>query len=87
MIPPFAFSIVAFKSPEAPPALIGLVLTGAQALAGPRETGGGDLCENRLKIVRDDLEAWILKGGPADQTCNEWTAGRAWEFKSRTMIR
>src|SRR5947209_8936399 len=27
-------------------------------------TGGGDLCENRIKIVRDDIEVWIRGGGP-----------------------
>ncbi len=26
--------------------------------------GGGDLCENRIKIIRDDLLDWISKGGP-----------------------
>ncbi len=30
---------------------------------GPSGSGGGDLCENRIKIVRDDIENWILKGG------------------------
>lgn len=27
---------------------------------------GGDMCENRFKIVRDDLSAWILGGGSQD---------------------
>ena len=26
--------------------------------------GGGDLCENRIKIIKDDLLDWISKGGP-----------------------
>ena len=25
--------------------------------------GGGDLCENRIKIIRDDIEKWILNKG------------------------
>lgn len=24
---------------------------------------GGDICENRIKIIRNDIESWILKGG------------------------
>lgn len=27
--------------------------------------GGGDLCENRIKVIRDDLQRWIFEGGPA----------------------
>ena len=27
--------------------------------------GGGDLCENRIKIIRDDLKNWISKDGPS----------------------
>jgi hypothetical protein len=26
--------------------------------------GGGDLCENRIKMIRDDIKSWIQKGGP-----------------------
>ena len=26
-------------------------------------TGGGDLCEDRIKTVRDDIQKWIIKGG------------------------
>jgi hypothetical protein len=25
--------------------------------------GGGDLCEDRIKLIRDDLKSWIYKGG------------------------
>lgn len=31
--------------------------------SGGMNSGGGDLCENRIKIVRDDIKEWILKGG------------------------
>ncbi|MGZ3741617.1 MAG: hypothetical protein ACXVB9_19735, partial [Bdellovibrionota bacterium] len=31
---------------------------------GPRTGGGGDLCEDRFKEVRDDLKSWINSGGP-----------------------
>lgn len=34
------------------------------ARAGSEGVGGGDLCENRIKIIRDDLSDWIKKGGP-----------------------
>lgn len=43
-----------------------LMLCSNLALAlGPSGSGGGDLCENRLGVVRDDIASWILKGGPA----------------------
>lgn len=36
-----------------------------QAVAGGSSVrGGGDLCEDRIKIIRDDLKDWINKGGP-----------------------
>ena len=38
---------------------------GAKALAGVKEGGGGDLCEDRIKIIRDDLRLWIGMGGSA----------------------
>lgn len=33
------------------------------ASMGGVATGGGDLCEDRIKNIRDDLKSWILKGG------------------------
>ena len=24
---------------------------------------GGDTCENRIKVIRNDIESWILRGG------------------------
>jgi hypothetical protein len=30
---------------------------------GSGTSGGGDLCEDRIKIIRDDLKAWIQDGG------------------------
>ncbi|MCM2322652.1 MAG: hypothetical protein NDJ90_05275 [Oligoflexia bacterium] len=30
--------------------------------------GGGDTCEDRIKVIRDDLQSWIQKSGPADLT-------------------
>lgn len=30
---------------------------------GSEGTGGGDLCEVRIKAIRDDIKSWILKGG------------------------
>jgi hypothetical protein len=30
---------------------------------GGVDTNGGDMCEDRFKIVRDDLNTWILNGG------------------------
>lgn len=31
--------------------------------SGSSVRGGGDMCENRIKSVRDDIKEWILKGG------------------------
>jgi hypothetical protein len=31
--------------------------------AGVKEAGGGDPCEDQIKIIRDDLAGWIQKGG------------------------
>jgi hypothetical protein len=33
---------------------------------GSEGVGGGDLCDDRVKIIRDDLRSWIGKGGAAD---------------------
>lgn len=32
--------------------------------AGTSVRGGGDLCEDRIKVIRDDLKTWIQGGGP-----------------------
>jgi hypothetical protein len=41
-----------------------LVSITAQARIGGSEgTGGGDLCEDRIKIIRDDLKSWITRNG------------------------
>jgi hypothetical protein len=42
--------------------LFNLICT-TQAFAG-HEGGGGDPCEDRIKIVRDNLREWIFNGGP-----------------------
>ena len=34
-------------------------------VAGPGASGGGDACEDRIKVIRDDLKAWISNGGSA----------------------
>lgn len=43
--------------------LISLLLIGHLGFAGSEGVGGGDLCENQIKIIRDDLKQWIFKGG------------------------
>jgi hypothetical protein len=46
--------------------LMNLVLSAPAAMAaGGRSDGGGDICEDRIKVIRDDLKAWIQKGGSA----------------------
>ena len=34
------------------------------AKKGNEGSGGGDICENRIKNIRDDLSEWIRNGGP-----------------------
>lgn len=34
------------------------------AAQGHDQGGGGDLCEDRIKIIRDDFKQWIANGGP-----------------------
>jgi hypothetical protein len=33
------------------------------AFAGHKEGNGGDMCEDRIKVIRDDIASWIQKGG------------------------
>lgn len=40
-------------------------MTNAFARIGSEGVGGGDLCEDRIKVVRDDIKDWIVAGGPA----------------------
>ena len=40
----------------------------AHAVGGHDQGGGGDLCEDRIKIIRDDLKSWIQKGGSQSLT-------------------
>lgn len=42
---------------------LSLVTLNAFARGGV-DSGGGDLCEGRIKAVRDDIRGWIVKGGP-----------------------
>lgn len=43
-----------------------ILLFCSNILAGGDNVGnGGDPCENRFQLVRDDLRAWINQGGPA----------------------
>jgi hypothetical protein len=39
--------------------------TQSHAHEGGSSPGGGDMCEDRIKLIRDDIGAWINKGGPA----------------------
>jgi len=37
--------------------------TSVWAVMDNEKGNGGDSCENRIKIIRDDIESWIFKGG------------------------
>ena len=40
-----------------------LTLLSAQVFAGDKVLNGGDICEDRLHAVRDDIRTWIQEGG------------------------
>ncbi len=42
-----------------------VLATITNAHAGSEGVGGGDICEDRIKIIRDDLSDWIQRGGPS----------------------
>jgi hypothetical protein len=46
--------------------LTAMLLLSQMSLAGGESVGGGDLCENRIQEIRDDISIWINKGGPKD---------------------
>jgi ankyrin repeat protein len=39
------------------------LLSSTLSFAGDKIGNGGDMCENRFKVVRDDVDAWIQNGG------------------------
>jgi hypothetical protein len=42
-----------------------------------QDRGGGDLCEDQIKIIRDDIASWIQKGGAKDlQLPAEWSVSK-----------
>ncbi len=45
--------------------LLFAVISGV-AHAGHVTGNGGDLCEDRINVVRDDIKTWIVKGGSKD---------------------
>lgn len=52
------------------PMLQGLALNIAE---GGVATGGGDPCEMRIQEIRDDIRAWVLRGGHSGLTYNSST--------------
>lgn len=42
-----------------------MTLASVCAFAGTQDRGGGDICEDRVKSIRDDIQKWILNDGPA----------------------
>jgi hypothetical protein len=52
-----------------------ILLSAVPAFAG-RESGGGDVaCEDRIKVIRDDITQWIKDGGPNGlRLATGWTA-------------
>lgn len=46
-----------------PALFISMITLSAQARSQGQDRGGGDPCEDRIKIIRNDLISWINKGG------------------------
>jgi hypothetical protein len=55
----------------------------AQASAGREGGNGGDMCEDRIKVIGDDIASWIHKGGPAKLNLPETTD--AFEYSSSML--
>jgi hypothetical protein len=53
-------------------------LTAATAFAGHSEGNGGDMCENRFKLVREDLVSWLHRGGGRTLTLPTSTSADAY---------
>lgn len=51
--------------------LLAISVLSFQAVAGSEGRGGGDMCEDRIKIIRDDIKDWILKGGAKNLQLNK----------------
>ena len=46
--------------------IVTIAALGAPAFAGDKTGNGGDLCEDRIKNIRDDVSSWINAGGDAN---------------------
>lgn len=46
--------------------MIAIMLFSLQVFAGAEGRGGGDLCEDRIKLIGSDLKDWIINRGPDD---------------------
>ncbi len=42
-----------------------LAISASTSFAAEKEGNGGDMCEDRIKIIRDDIVSWIKNGGSA----------------------
>ncbi|MFL5815759.1 MAG: hypothetical protein ACJ763_19480 [Bdellovibrionia bacterium] len=61
--------------------LMAATLLSVHAYAGADKGGnGGDICENRIKLIREDIDSWIQKGGssglrlPAETNLSQYNA-------------
>lgn len=57
------------------------------AHAGAGSGGGGDPCEDRIKIIRDDIVEWIHKGGPKGLDLPSGTSVREYSEAMLTEIK
>lgn len=44
--------------------ILAMSITQFALAVGNEGGGGGDLCEDRIQVIRDDIKGWIEKGGP-----------------------
>ena len=63
-----------------------VALSAGAVRAGPRSGGGGDLCENRIQIVRDDIKTWISAGGAKSLNLPSGVSADQYAFSMMTQI-
>lgn len=66
--------------------LLALLVVTSQAQAGVKEAGGGDICEDRIKTIRSDINSWIQKGGAAALSLPQGTSLEGYSQKMLESI-
>ena len=70
-----------------------IMTVSVNSYAGGDHSGGGDICEARIKIIRDDIKNWIVKGGhkelslPSELSADEYSDRMLKQIASTKVIR